>query len=126
VANGSVLVAAVGFRPFRRRWVAIHSDVEAPDGFTDTALESPFPFWVHRHAFSPVGSGRSRLTDTVWFVPPTWLPRRVGGVLVGGVLRVMFWWRHRATRRALARSGSAENNVQKGSGAAGRPAHCAG
>ena len=29
--------------------------------------------------------------------------------LVGGVLRVMFWWRHRATRRALARSGSAEN-----------------
>jgi ligand-binding SRPBCC domain-containing protein len=102
VAEGSVLVAELGFRPLRSRWQALHCCIEPGRCFTDVALESPFPYWVHQHRIEPVNGARSRLTDTVWFVPPTWLPRRLGGFLSAGFLRLFFAWRHVATRRWLA------------------------
>jgi ligand-binding SRPBCC domain-containing protein len=101
VRNNSVLRARVGFWPFRHRWVALHTDVERLTSFTDTALESPFRHWVHLHSFTRMEGGRSRLTDSVWFVPPRWLPGRLGEIVVAGVLRILFSWRHRVTRRAL-------------------------
>ena len=102
VADGSLLVAEVGWPPFRSRWQALHLGVEPGRSFTDVALESPFPYWVHHHGIDPAGAGASRLTDTVWFVPPRWLPGRLGGRLTAAALRVFFAWRHRATRRWLA------------------------
>jgi ligand-binding SRPBCC domain-containing protein len=102
VADGSMLVAEVGWPPFRRRWQALHLGVEPGRSFTDVALESPFPYWVHHHAVEPAGAGASRLIDTVWFVPPRWLPSRLGGALTAAALRLFFAWRHRATRRWLS------------------------
>jgi ligand-binding SRPBCC domain-containing protein len=102
VAEGSVLTMIVGRGPFRARWVALHCGVEPGREFHDVALESPFPYWVHRHRVSPLGPAASRLTDTVWFVPPRWLPRAVGATLTRVALRLLFAWRHRATRRWLS------------------------
>lgn len=102
VAEGSLLVAEVGWPPFRGRWQALHLGVEQGRSFTDVALESPFPYWVHHHAVESTAAGTSRLTDTVWFVPPRWLPERLGGRLTAAALRIFFAWRHGATRRWLA------------------------
>jgi ligand-binding SRPBCC domain-containing protein len=102
VAEGSVLTMTVGRGPLRARWVALHCGVEPGRVFHDIALESPFPYWVHRHHVMPLGPAASRLTDTVWFVPPRWLPRTLGVALTRIALRVLFAWRHRATRRWLS------------------------
>jgi ligand-binding SRPBCC domain-containing protein len=103
VENGSVLVAEVGWWVFRSRWTALHFGIEPGRSFTDVALDSPFSYWVHHHRVEAVDVGFSRLTDSVWFVPPRWMPALVGGPLVAAFLRLFFAWRHRATRRWLAR-----------------------
>ncbi len=99
VSEGSILTAEVGLWPLAGRWVALHSGVEELRSFTDTALESPFPYWVHIHEFERLDAERSRLTDSVWFLPPRWMGRTVGRALVTLMLQMMFAWRHRATRR---------------------------
>jgi hypothetical protein len=102
VAEGSVLTMAVGRGPLRARWVALHCGIEPGREFHDVALEAPFPYWVHRHRVTPLGPAASRLTDTVWFAPPRWLPRALGAVMARAALRLLFAWRHRATRRWLS------------------------
>lgn len=101
VADGSVLEATVGPWPVRSRWVAFHAAVRSEESFVDIALESPFRYWVHLHRFEAASGNRSRLTDVVWFVPPRGVPRVVGRLLAAVLLRPMFWWRHRVTRRGL-------------------------
>jgi ligand-binding SRPBCC domain-containing protein len=102
VAEGSVLTMTVGRGPFRARWLALHCGVVPGREFHDVALDAPFPYWVHRHRVAPLGPAASRLTDTVWFVPPRWLPRALGASLTRVALRLLFAWRHRATRRWLS------------------------
>lgn len=97
VANGSVVRLEIGPRPFGTRWTALHSGVRDGRGFTDTALEGPFPYWIHHHHIEPLGGAASRLRDVVWFVPPRWMPASL--VRLG--LHALFRWRHRRTRRAL-------------------------
>lgn len=101
VRAGSVLEARVGVWPLRRRWLALHAAVDPGRSFADLAIEAPFPYWLHQHAFEALDGGRSRLTDVVWCVPPRWVPRP----LVRIALLTMFRWRHRATRRFLERRG---------------------
>jgi len=107
VANGSVLRADVGRWPLKQGWVALHVAVEPYRSFTDIALESPFRYWVHVHDFEAIGSGKSRLTDSVWFVPPRHVGRTLGRIVVKPLLRLMFSWRHRVTRRET------ENNAKR-------------
>ncbi len=101
VAEGSEIVLEIGFWPVKIRWRALHSSVREGVGFVDVALESPFPYWVHQHRFEDEGEGRSRLTDTVWYLPPGWLPDWIARPAVTISLRLLFWWRHRQTRRAV-------------------------
>lgn len=126
VANGSVLRAEVGRWPLKRDWVALHAAVEPYQSFTDVALESPFPYWVHVHVFEAIGEGRSRLTDSVWFVPPRPIGRTLGRIVVEPLLRLMFSWRHRVTRRetennAKRRSVLRNQNALCGQGVRGGP-----
>jgi ligand-binding SRPBCC domain-containing protein len=101
VADGSIVEATVGHWPLRARWVAVHAAVRAGESFVDIAAESPFRYWAHLHRFDSEEDGRSRLTDVIWFLPPAGVPRWVGRLFAGVVLRAMFWWRHRVTRRGL-------------------------
>lgn len=101
VADGSVLEASVGLWPASARWRALHAAVRPEESFVDIAIESPFRYWLHLHRFEAVGRSRSRLIDVIWFVPPRGVPRWAGRLFASVVLRGMFWWRHRATRRGL-------------------------
>ena len=101
VTTGSVVRLRLGLGRFGRDWTALHTDVQAGRSFTDVALESPFPYWVHLHSFEEVSRATSRLTDVVYVVPPRWLPGRIGRALLGFALRRLFSWRHARTRALL-------------------------
>lgn len=115
VADGSVVMATIGPWPLRFSWVALHAAVAHERSFVDVALESPFRYWVHLHLFEAADEERSRLTDVVWFLPPRGVPRVVGRVFAAVMLRAVFWWRHRVTRRGLGAPSPAEDSkfVQK-------------
>ncbi len=124
VGNGSVLRAEMGRWPLKRTWMALHAAVEPYRSFTDIALESPFPYWVHVHAFEAIGERKSRLTDSVWFVPPRPIGRALGRLVVKPLLKLMFAWRHRVTRRetranADSRQALGNQNTLCGQGARG-------
>lgn len=57
VEDGALHVLEIGFFLFKIVWKARISDVVPGRGFTDTADQSPFQFWRHRHAFEPDGEG---------------------------------------------------------------------
>jgi len=107
VAEGSLVKLEVGPGPLRRPWHALHVNVRPSQGFVDVALEGPFQLWVHLHRFEPSGPGRSRLVDTVWYLPPTGVPRWLGPMIVNPMLRLYFAWRHRRTRNAVEGRGGA-------------------
>lgn len=102
LADGSEVELAVPLGPFKRRWIARHSEVVAPDGFVDEQVSGPFTAWHHRHRFMPTEGGAT-LLDEVTYTPP-------GGKLAGLVngfvasqLQRTFHWRHERTRRDLER-----------------------
>jgi ligand-binding SRPBCC domain-containing protein len=51
--------------PLPVRWVAVHSNVEFPKGFTDTQIEGPFTSWVHTHTFRMVNDRTTEIIDRV-------------------------------------------------------------
>lgn len=106
VADGSVVTLAIGWWPLAFTWKALHTGVRPPSSFTDVAIESPFAFWAHQHEIETLGTTSSRLRDVVHYLPPRWLPRWLGVPATRLGLRVLFAWRHRRTRRAVARNGS--------------------
>lgn len=110
VADGSVVELRVGHWPVRQRWVALHHGVEEGAAFTDTALDGPFPYWVHHHRFEEAGNDSSELTDVVWFVPPRWIPSAIAPWLCRAGLRLLFEWRHRVTRRHVENHGHRGRN----------------
>ena len=101
VADGSVVRLRLGLGPLGHDWTALHTGVRAGRSFTDIALESPFPCWVHLHSFEELTRATSRLTDVVLVVPPRWLPGRPGRALLRFALRRLFAWRHGRTRALL-------------------------
>jgi len=104
VADGSVVRFRVGQPGFRQEWTVVHSGVRPRVSFVDTALASPFRYWVHQHLFCDVTRATSELRDVVHFVPPRWLPGASGRFLVRLALRVLFTWRHRVTRGLVRES----------------------
>ncbi len=115
VQDDSIAEFSIGWRPFVQRWVALHCGVQEEHSFTDIALDAPVPFWVHVHSFEELSEVRSRLTDTVWFEPPSWMPRAIAARLMNLSIRVFFWWRHRVTAKWLARNaGSTPGLIDRG------------
>jgi uncharacterized protein (TIGR01777 family) len=102
LAEGSEVELSVPVGPCRRRWLARHSAVQAPHGFTDEQISGPFPAWHHEHRFvdSPEGVV---LTDAVTYTPPGGPVSGVVDWVVAQDLRRTFAWRHERTRRDLER-----------------------
>jgi len=101
VADGSLVRLRLGFGPLGYDWTALHTGVRPNRSFTDVALQSPFPCWVHLHSFDELTRATSRLTDVIVVVPPRWLPGRIGRALLRFALRRLFVWRHARTRALL-------------------------
>ena len=89
------------------RWRGAWQRVERPHLLEDIGLECPFAAWRHAHAFVGQGQG-TRMTDRVECVLPSswgWIPGASLGVRI--VFALMFYGRHRATRRFFAQQSMA-------------------
>lgn len=104
VEAGAEFEVVAGAFGLPQRWRVKIVELVPPRGqpararLEDVALSGPFPFFHHRHEFEEMG-GRVRVRDVVDFDPPG---GRVSWLLlpaVWGVMKVMFWHRHRVMRR---------------------------
>jgi len=84
-------------------WKARISEVDPPNGFTDTAEQSPFPFWRHRHAFLEVSEGTLIHDQLEYQAPGGPLSGLIDRLVVQRDLDRLFAFRHAATLSALAR-----------------------
>lgn len=100
VRDGALHVLRIRRGPFSTVWKARISEV-GPHGFTDTAEQSPFAFWRHRHEYLSHPEG-TLLRDTVEYSLPFGpLGRLLDRLFVGRQVKELFAFRHAATRRAL-------------------------
>jgi ligand-binding SRPBCC domain-containing protein len=101
VAEGALAHATVGHGVLRGTWTALYTGIDVNRGYTDVALEGPFPFWEHRHEFEVVGRGRAMLRDVIWYSLPVLIPEAIGVEAVNESLRALFAWRHTRTNDLL-------------------------
>lgn len=94
VRDGALHVLRIRRGPFSMVWKARISEV-GPHGFTDTAEQSPFAAWRHRHDFLPHGPG-TLLRDTVEYALPFGvLGRLADRLFVQRQIEALFAHRHR-------------------------------
>jgi len=87
-------------------WVAHHTVYEQNRLFVDEQVSGPFASWVHRHEFTPEGSG-CRLTDRVsCSLPGGPVINALFGWTVAVGLRQLFAHRHAVTRSHVVTSRS--------------------
>jgi len=93
----------IGVRPLGRlpggTWTARITDRRVGDDhavFRDEMVAGPFEHWEHTHRFTRVGT-RTRIVDAVAYTAPV----AAASPLVGPVLTLFFWYRHRRTRAVL-------------------------
>jgi len=104
VEHGGTLVFEYRNGPLRRRWVAVHENVEPGRRFTDRQLHGPFEEWEHTHSFIPEGPGRSTIEDHVEFRLPLGAAGDVfGGLPANRFLQRLFRFRHERTVADLTR-----------------------
>ncbi len=86
------------FGPFRRRWVARHTECVPLSHFCDVQERGPFRLWRHRHGFEAAGAARRRLSDEVEFsLPLAPLSDWLCAPVVKRILKKMFRERHART-----------------------------
>ena len=51
--------------PLPVRWLAVHSQVDTVNGFTDTQVRGPFRKWVHRHSFIALDEHTTEIRDEI-------------------------------------------------------------
>lgn len=87
--------------PLPVTWVARHEPGPTPHSFADRLIAGPLAYWVHQHIFEPAGEG-VRLIDRITLAhKPGWQGVITRLVFDGLPLRVVFWYRHWRTKRAL-------------------------
>ncbi|CAN5331918.1 hypothetical protein BH23CHL1_BH23CHL1_07760 [soil metagenome] len=90
--------------PFRKRWLALHSDFVEGEQFRDTQVEGPFRRWIHTHRVHPAGAAASVLDDEVEYELPGGTPAAMLGTTIASQqIRRMFRFRHLRTRNDLLR-----------------------
>lgn len=101
MGEGSRSDFTLWFGPIPVRWVAVHSQVNPVEGFTDTQVEGPFQTWVHNHTFEKISHNSTKIKDTIEGQPsnhPFWgLVSR----FMWYTLPILFSYRARQTRKAV-------------------------
>lgn len=102
LAEGAVSDFTLWFGPFPVRWTAVHSQVEADKGFTDTQTRGPLQLWQHRHSFHAEPDGRTRIQEHVKYQHrPGWRGLLTRFLFSRLTLFALFTYRQFATRLAL-------------------------
>ena len=84
------------------RWRTLISHWDPPDEFADEQLSGPYALWHHRHRFTTVGPGETRMDDEVLFRLPLAPLGNIALPFVKRELRRIFQYRHAAIARAIA------------------------
>lgn len=89
---GASVELELRFGPFRKRWLARHTECVPLSHFCDVQERGPFRLWRHRHGFEAAGPGGCRLVDDVEFSLPLspvsdWLLAPVLKWMLAGMFR---------------------------------------
>ena len=104
IGEGERAVLRMGPGPLALKWVAEHHDVVDGRQFCDRMVQGPFAHWDHTHRFEPKEGGGSRLVDHIEYeLPGGGLGAAAAPYLLEPELKRQFAYRHRVTRRDLAR-----------------------
>ena len=89
------------FGPLQVRWLARHEPGPIETSFIDRMIRGPMAQWEHQHLFRKVEHG-VELTDRITFAHKSGLTGLLTRIVFDGLpLRILFFYRHRRTRRAL-------------------------
>ncbi|MDQ6664626.1 MAG: SRPBCC family protein [Acidobacteriota bacterium] len=98
IRDGARVVLAMGYRPFKLRWVARHKSYVEGRQFIDFQEKGPFKFWEHTHIVEPDGPDACFLLDHIEYeLPFGALGRFLGGRLARKKLEKTFAYRHSVT-----------------------------
>jgi ligand-binding SRPBCC domain-containing protein len=102
LAESSIADFTLWFGPLPVRWVAVHSMVDARQGFTDTQQSGPLKFWRHTHRFESSGENLTRVSEHIEYeYPPGWRGWLSRAMFNGLALRFLFSYRSLVTRVSL-------------------------
>lgn len=101
-AEGAIADFTLWFGPLPVRWVAVHSEVDALHGFTDTQQSGPLAAWRHTHRFDALDVQTTRVREHVVYEYPTGLRGLFARLLFNPLaLKFLFWYRGFVTRQSL-------------------------
>jgi len=107
IKNGTRVTLEMRVGPFKKRWVALHTQYEPGRMFRDEQVSGPFHVWVHNHVVEALSPDSCLLTDNIRYKLPFGC---VGQVLAGWMVRrklaKLFDYRHRVTKAACERKGT--------------------
>ena len=102
LGEGSKAEFTMWLGPIPIRWVAVHSEVDARHGFTDTQVEGPLKTWQHTHRFDALGEKKTQVKERIQYEYQSGLKGFLSRVLFNPVgLKIMFGYRAWVTRRMV-------------------------
>lgn len=102
LAEGAIADFTLWFGPLPVRWVAVHSEVDALRGFTDTQTRGPLAAWRHTHRFDAIDANTTRVREHIVYEYPSGRRGLLARLLFAPpALRFLFWYRGFITRRSL-------------------------
>ncbi len=111
LGENSIADFSLWLGPLPIRWTAIHSEVSAERGFTDTQQRGPLKFWKHTHRFAALEAGTVRLSEHIEYEHHPGARGRLSRLLFNPlVLRFSFAYRAWVTRRILERQPAASGS----------------
>jgi ligand-binding SRPBCC domain-containing protein len=102
--GGDQMAFTMWLGPIPVRWRTYFSQV-SDTGFTDTQLEGPFRYWVHRHTFLPLDGQTTEVVDEVRAALRWHILWGIVGLMMWLGLPVLFAYRGWKTRRLLEERG---------------------
>lgn len=100
IAEGSVIEVKAVRALIPMVWKVRIKSLQRPTTLVDEALQSPFTYWCHTHAFWEVKEG-TIMIDSVDFKMPLGFMGGLFGFLVQKDLEKMFTYRHQKTAKLL-------------------------
>jgi ligand-binding SRPBCC domain-containing protein len=98
--GGDQMAFTMWLGPIPVRWHTYFSQV-SDTGFTDTQLEGPFRYWVHRHTFLPIDEQTAEVVDDVHAALRWNIFWGSVGLMMWLGLPILFAYRAWKTRRLL-------------------------
>ena len=103
IHNGTQSEFELRFGPFRKRWLAEHSDFQYGRKFQDVQIRGPFAEWKHTHAFEPDGPDACFLDDRIEYrIPLGIIGKLLAERFCQRQLERAFAYRHCVTRNDVA------------------------